>query len=157
MPLVKPNYTDSGMEREPLVPGRYVLRITGAEESEKLDSKGYNALVVKFETIENKNTKLNGKKISRWLPLGGAGAKVLFRFMKCVDVNYSGGAFTTESLIGKVIEGDIILEINPKDGKQWLKVNSVYPYLPVGSVATTFAGNVTDEKDVPSFDDFDTN
>lgn len=156
MPLVRPNFNEASMQRELITPGRYILKVTGAEESQKLDSNGNNALVVKFEIIENKNPKLNGKKISRWLPLGGSGARVLFRFMKCIDVNYSGGAFTTESLIGKVIEGDVILEINPKDQKQWPKINSVYPYLPAGTVATTFLGNVTDEKDIPDFEDFDT-
>lgn len=154
MPLVKPNYSEAG-STEKLEPGRYNLQVREVAESERTDRNGNNSLVVKFEVVMNKNTKLNGKKVSKWLPLAGAGAKVLFRFMKCVDSNYSGAPFTTESLIGKIIEADLAREINPKDGKEWIKVANVYPYLSAGSVGNTFAQNVTDEKDVPDFDDFD--
>lgn len=154
MPLVKPDYTQSGVN-ERLEPGRYVIQVKEVGESDRTDRNGNNSLVVKFEVVMNKNTKLNGKKVSKWLPLAGAGAKVLFRFMKCVDSAYSGGNFATESLLGKMIEADLVRELNPKDGKEWIKVGNMFPYLPTGTVASTFAANVADEKDVPDFDSFD--
>lgn len=157
MPLVKPNFKEAGIEKKELVAGRYVVQIVEAAESDKLDKNGNNALVVKMSVINNKVASLNGTKVSRWLPLGGAGAKVLYRFLKCINPAYDGSPFQSESLIGKAIEVDIVMEINPKDGKQWAKVDRVYPYLQPGSVGSTFAANAADEKDVPNFDDFDTN
>ena len=154
MPLVKPNYSEAGSV-ERLEPGRYIIQAREVAESDRTDKNGNNSLVVKFEVVMNKNTKLNGKKVSKWLPLAGVGAKVLFRFMKCIDANYSGAPFTTESILGKIIEADLVREINPKDGKEWIKVGNMYPYLPAGSVGITFAQNVADEKDVPDFDSFD--
>lgn len=156
MPLVRPNFGDAGIEKQ-FVPGRYALKVVDAQESDKLDKNGCNALVIKFIVVDSKTAGMNGRKMSKWLPLGGAGAKVLFRFMKCVNSAYNGEPFTTESLIGKTIEADVLLEKNPKDGKDWAKVERVYPYLQPGSVGSTFAANATDEKDIPNFDDFDTN
>jgi hypothetical protein len=153
MALVRPNFTETGTRRETITPGRYVFKVFEASESEKLDKNGHNALVVKLEVVNNKNTFLNGQKVSRWLPLGGKGAAVLYRFVRCINPDYNGAAFTTESLIGKYIEADVAIDKNPADGKEWIKVEKVYPYLKPGSVPTTLAG--TDEKDVPSFDDFD--
>ncbi len=154
MPIVKPNYGEAKLY-ERLEPGRYILQVKEVAESDRTDKNGNNSLVVKFEVVMNKNTNWNGKKVSKWLPLAGAGAKVLFRFMKCVDQSYSGGNFSTESLLGKMIEADLTKEINPRDGKEWDKVGNVYPYLPAGTVGSTFAANVASEKDVPDFDSFD--
>lgn len=156
MPLVRPNYKDAGLEKKEITAGRYAVQIVEVSESEKLDKNGNNALVVKMSVIDSKIPEMNGKKISRWLPLGGAGAKVLYRFMKCVNEAYDGGPFLSESLIGKTLEIDVVMETNPKDGKQWAKVDRVYPYLQPGSVGNNFHSNV-DEKDVPDFDDFDKN
>lgn len=156
MPLVHPDYKSAGLIKDSLTAGRYTVKIVEAKESDRLDKNGYNALVVRFEVCHNKNTFLNGKRVSRWLPLGGPGAKILYRFLKCIDSTYRGGPFTTEAILGKECEVDLVAEVNPKDGKEWMKVDRVYPYLQPGSVADTFKGNVNDEK-VPDFDDFDTN
>lgn len=155
MPLVKPDYGSVGAMRDQLVPGRYQVRVIDVKESDKLDKNGHNAIVVKMEVVNNKNHLLNGKRVSRWLPLGGIGAKVLYRFLKSVDSSYKGGTFTTESLIGKMVEVDLTAGLNPATNKEWIKVDRIYPYLPPNSVADTFLGNVSDEK-VPDFDDFDT-
>jgi len=157
MPLVRPEYkTNTGTYvKIKLVPGRYVLKVVESKESDKLDKNGNNALVVKFEVVNNRNTGFNGNRISRWFSLGGAGAKALYRFMMAIDPNYAGGPFTTESLVGKLIEADVVLETSPKDGKEWAKLEKVYPYLQPGTVGNTFAANVTAERDVPNFNDFD--
>jgi len=157
MPLVRPDYkTNTGTSLKiPLVPGRYVLKVVDANESEKLDKNGNNALVIKFEVTNHKNTGFNGNRVSRWFSLAGVGARALYRFMMALDPNYNGGPFTTESLKGKMIEADIVFETNPKDGKQWAKLEKVYPYLQAGSVKNTFTANVTAERDVPNFNDFD--
>jgi len=155
MPLVRPDYKSAGYIKDQLVAGRYTVKIIEAKESDKLDKNGHNALVVKMEVVNNKNHLLNGKRVSRWLPLGGLGAKVLYRFLKSVDNNYKGAEFTTESLLGKLVEVDLTVGINPATNKEWVKVDRIYQYLPANSVADTFLGNVSDEK-VPDFDDFDT-
>lgn len=156
MPIVRPNFSEV-TESVKIVPGRYVLEITDCAESERLDKNGHNAIVVKFKIVMSKDTRVNGYKLSRWLPLGGKGAKVLFGFMQCVNPSYNGESFSTESLIGKIVEGDLVYEVNPKDGKEWVRVERNYPYLQPGSVGSTFGANATDEKDIPNFDDFDTN
>lgn len=153
MPIVKPNFSEM-TESVKLTKGLYVLEIIECSESEKLDKNGHNALVVKFKVIMNADSRLNGYKVSRWLPLGGKGAKVLYTFMKCINPAYDGSPFSTESLRGKIVEADIVLETNPKDGKEWIKVDRTYPYLQPGSVGLNFLAN---EKDVPDFDGFDTN
>jgi hypothetical protein len=156
MPIVKPNFSEM-TDAAKLTPGRYVLEVTEANESEKLDKNGHNALVVKFKVVMNKDTRLNGYKVSRWFPLGGKGAKILYNFVRCINPAYSGDAFATESLIGKIVESDLAMELNPKDGREWIKIDRTYPYLQPGSVGSTFGANATDEKDIPNFDDFDTN
>lgn len=155
MPLVKPDYGPRSVPTDRLVPGRYVVRIIDCKESDRLDKNGANALVVKLEVVNHPNRALNGKKLSRWLPLAGKGAKVLYTFIKAVDPTYAGQAFTTESLIGKVIEADVSLETNPKDGKIWARIDKVYPYLSSNSVGTSFTANVTQDSPAGAFDDFD--
>ena len=152
MPLVRPNYPKTVETPKALEAGRYTVRIMEAKESEHLDKSGNNALVVKMEVV-NSSQGMNGRRVSKWLPLGGAGSKVLYRFMKCLDMNYKGQSFTTESLIGQVLEVDVVPEVNPKAGKTWMKVDKMFPYLQPNSVAATFAGNV---QEAPSdFDSFD--
>lgn len=153
MPLVKPNYPKNNAQSKQLEPGRYTVRIIEANESERLDSQGNNALVVKMEVVNCKNTAMNGKRVSKWLPLGGLGSKILYRFMKCLDESYAGQAFTTESLVGRQLEVDVVVEVNPKDGKEWSKIERLFPYLQPGSVATTLNGNVTNQ--AADFDNFD--
>lgn len=155
MPLVKPDYGPKGVIADRLIPGRYTVRVLDCKESDRLDKNGANALVVKFEVVNHPNHAFNGKKLSRWLPLAGKGAKVLYTFIKAIDPTYSGQAFTTESLIGKVLEADVLLEANPKDGKVWAKIDRVYPYLSSGSVGTSFTANVSQDSPAGSFDDFD--
>ena len=154
MPLVRPDYTKMPIDKQGLVAGRYVLRIIEATESSKLDKNGHNALVVKFQVVNNKEPGYNGQKVSRWLTLGGPGSVFLFRFMKCVDSAYAGGPFSTESFVGKTIEADVVIEKNLETGKDWAKVDRMYPYLSPGDVAATLRGNVQEE-DIPDFDDFD--
>ena len=153
MPLVKPNYPNNVEGPKTLEPGRYTVRVMEAKESDHLDKGGNNALVVKMEVVNSRVQGMNGKRVSKWLPLGGAGSKVLYRFMKCLDSNYRGQAFTTESLIGQMLEVDVVPEVNPKDGKTWIKVDKMFPYLQPGSVAASFAGNVQETS--ADFDTFD--
>jgi hypothetical protein len=156
MPIVKPNYDKASTASTYLVPGRYVLKVVEAKESEHLDRNGHNALVIKFETTQNPNPAMNGKKVSRWLALGGPGSKVLYYFMRCIIPTYKGEPFDTSAIVGKHLEADVILETNPKDGKQWAKLDKMYPYIAKNSVDAKSVLHAI-ESDVPDFDDFDTN
>jgi hypothetical protein len=156
MPLVKPNFDKQSLAAGQLTPGRYVLKVTEVKESEHLDKNGNNALVVKFETVFCENSHMNGKKVSRWFGLGGPGSKILYYFMRCLNPSYSGEPFESTSLLGKLIEGDVTLETNPKDGKMWARIDKMFPYLPKNSVSATQLTHAL-ETDVPDFDDFDTN
>lgn len=151
MPLVKPNF-ESMPSKPKLIPGRYSVVVREVTESDKLDRNGHNALVVKLSVFNHPT--LNDSRISKWLPLGGPGAKVLFHFLRCIDPNYDGKPFNSADLLNKRLEVDIREDVNPKTNETWLKVDKVFPYLQQGSVGSNFHSNVP-EKDVPSFDDFD--
>ena len=144
MPLVKPNFEGVKINRSELTPGRYCLRVISIEESPKTDKTGNNSLVWKFEIVNAKDTGLNGRRISRWLPLGGAGAKILWRTLKCINPAYNGQAFSTTEYIGKILEADIEMGVNPETQKAWPKVTKCYPYIEAGSVGTTLASATAD-------------
>lgn len=144
MPIVKPNFETAGINNTEITAGRYVLRVISIDESSTTDKNGHNALVWKFEVINNKNTKLNGRRVSRWLPLGGAGAKVLWKTLKCLNPAYNGQAFSTSDYMGKVLEADVEMGINPQTQKAWPKITKMYPYIEAGSVGTTLAAATAD-------------
>lgn len=152
MALVKPNFEKSGLNRAEVTAGRYLLKVVEIAESEKTDRSGHNALVWKFEIVGNKNVALNGRKISRWLPLGGAGSKVLWKVLKTLNPAYNGQAFSTQDYLNKVLEADVEVDINPKDQKPWPKISRVYPYIQPGSVGSNLAATTADP--VGAFDDF---
>jgi hypothetical protein len=152
MPVVKPNFESAGINRAEITPGRYLLKVVEITESETTDKNGHNALVWKFEVVGNKNTKLNGRRISRWLPLGGAGSKVLWKVLKTINPGYNGQAFVTNDYLNKTLEADVEVDVNPATQKAWPKITRVYPYIPAGSVGSTLAAATADP--AGAYDDF---
>jgi len=151
MPIVKPDFSSLDKQKPNVAwtPGRYVLRVVDVSESEKLDKNGCNALVFKFEAIAGTNTSVVGKKISKWVSLGGSGSRYLFRLLKTLKPDYDGGAFNTQDLLGKVIEADVIVS-GGRDGKDYPSVERVFEHLKPGSVANGMPKAIAD-----AFDDFD--
>lgn len=154
MPIVRPDFSSGLPQRDTISwqPGRMIAKVIEIKESDKADKNGYNALVFKFEVVKADQVGLVGKRLSRWFPLGGMGAKVLWRCLKTLNPAYDGREFSTEHYLGKKLE--IEVEVAPdKDGKIWPKISKVYPYVEPNSVASTLKGNVMDV--VGLVDDFD--
>lgn len=156
MPIVRPDFGSQPMtyEQPNWVPGRYAAKVVEIKESDKTDKNGYNALVFKFEVFKapTTNPQLTGKRLSRWFPLGGVGAKALWKCLKTLNAEYNGREFDTNHFINRKLE--IEVEVAPdKDGKIWPKISKVYPYLEPNEVASTLKGNVMDV--VGLVDDFD--
>lgn len=155
MPIVRPDYGPGPVTTKPnWVSGRFAARVVEIKESDKTDKNGYNALVFKFEVFQAPagSADLVGKRLSRWFPLGGIGAKSLWRCLKTLNPEYKGRDFDTVDYIGRSLE--IEVETAPdKDGNVWPKITRVYPYIAPYEVASNLKGNVTDT--IGSLDDFD--
>lgn len=153
MPIVRPDYGTGPIETRPnWVTGRYAARLVEIKESDKLDRNGFNNLVFKFEVIASVDPTLVGKRLSRWFPLGGQGAKSLWRCLKTLNPGYNGQAFDTNEYLGRTLELDVTVEPD-KSGNLWPRIGRVYPYLAPNEVASTLKGNVMDV--VGLVDDFD--
>lgn len=153
MPIVRPDFGDKPTFTRPnWSSGRYGARLIEIKESDKTDRNGYNNLVFKFEVIAAADKALLGKRLSRWFPLGGQGAKSLWRCLKTLNPGYGGAEFDTAEFIGRTIEIDVTVEPD-KTGNLWPRVGRVYPYIAPNDVATTLHGNVLDV--VGTIDDFD--
>lgn len=152
MPIVKPNFEKNGINKAEVTPGRYTLKVAEITESETTDKNGHNSLVWKFEIVNNKDSRLNGRKISRWLPLGGPGSKVLWKVLKTINPAYAGQEFSTNDYLNKLLEADVDVEVNTNTQKPWPKITRVYPYIQAGSVGSTLAAATADP--AGAFDDF---
>lgn len=156
MPLVKPDFGTAEktevFQKPQWTPGRYAAKVIEIKESDKTDRHGYNALVFKFEVFKSPTPTLIGKRLSRWYPLGGMGAKSLWRCLKTLNPEYNGRDFNTDDYIGRKLE--IEVDVAPdKDGNVWPKINKVFPFIEPQSVASNLKGNVMDV--VGLVDDFD--
>jgi hypothetical protein len=130
------------------------LEVTEIKEGASADKQGHNALVFKFKVIKAPNPSLVGKTLTKWFPLGGPGARVLWRCLKTLDASYDGKSFDTNSFIKRKLEADIELKAG-KDGALWPRIEKVYPYFEANEVASTLSGNMK-ETPAPAFnDDFD--
>lgn len=150
MPIVKPDFTgiDKTSSMPPWTNGRYVFRVVDVAESQKLDRNGNNALVIKFEATAGTNPACVGKRISKWIALAGPGTRFLFRMLKTLNPEYKGGAFNTTDLLGKMLEGEVVVAPGT-DGKDYPSLERIHQHLAPGSV-TNGLPKVAD-----SFDDFD--
>lgn len=156
MPIVRPDFgaPSTTFEKPNWTPGRYAAKVIEIKESDKTDRNGYNALVFKFEVIKapSASPTLVGKRLSRWFPLGGTGAKALWRCLKTLNAEYNGREFDTTAFLNRKLE--IEVEVAPdKEGTIWPKITRVYPYFEPNEVASTLKGNVMDVAGL--VDDFD--
>lgn len=155
MPIVRPDFgapSTTQYEKPNWVPGRYAAKVVEIKESDKTDKNGYNALVFKFEVVKSPTPTLVGKRLSRWFPLGGVGAKALWRCLKTLKPEYNGREFDTTDFLNRKLE--IEVEVAPdKEGNIWPKISRVYPFFEQNEVASTLKGNVMDV--VGLVDDFD--
>lgn len=98
MALVTPSFDDV---KDDISAGTYHTRVTKVELGEW--KTGTKHLASTLETMNEKEPKNNGRKITYRVPIEGKGAFLLQRFYKALTGETLAGGFDTEQLLGKEV------------------------------------------------------
>jgi hypothetical protein len=85
-----------------------------------------------METFGNEDRNQNNKTLYHRTAISGQFSGILNLFLKAADQDYAGGAFDTDTFIGKELEVTIAYPIDKNTGarSQYSQVKKVAPYVP---------------------------
>lgn len=98
MALIEPNFSEVA---DVIVPGTYQVRIVGAENGTW--KSGTKHIAWELETMNETDSKNNGRRIWHRTPTEGKGAFRLQQFYRAVTGETLTGSFDTEQLLGKEV------------------------------------------------------
>jgi len=104
--------------------GHYKLTISAPVEKRKFENNDKKYYLFKFTTTVGENLMDHQERIPVWK------ASDILKALGCKEITPGVFEWDRDAVVGEMIEGDIVMEKNPKDGKEYRRLKNIAQALP---------------------------